>query len=138
MQDNKQNLKMKKILENLKSKPFKEQKSSAGLLQTIEKQRRAVALDQIENNDEMYQLIMKQRDVVLKLNEENVQLIQQNTILETTVHKQKRVEKLNTQLNEQNSSLKQQLLISQMNCAKMVNQVNRLKHKLSNIHSEKD
>jgi hypothetical protein len=135
MQDNKQNEKMKKILDNLKSKPFSQQKSSSQLLQTIERQRKAAALSQIENHDEMYQLIMKQRDVVLKLNQENVNLIQQNVVLETTLkttdHKQKRIEKINLQLNEQNSSLKQQLLISQMNCAKMVKQVNRLKSKVN-------
>ena len=135
MQDNKQNEKMKKILDNLKSKPFSQQKSSFLLLKTIERQRKASALSQIENHDEMYQLIMKQRDVVLKLNKENVNLIQQNVVLETTLktadHKQKRIEKINLQLNEQNSSLKQQLLISQMNCAKMVKQVNRLKSKVN-------
>ena len=135
MQDNKQNEKMKKILDNLKSKPFNQQKSSFQLLKTIERQRKASALSQIENHDEMYQLIMKQRDVVLKLNQENMNLIQQNVVLETTLkttdHKHKRIEKINLQLNEQNSSLKQQLLISQMNCAKMVKQVNRLKSKVN-------
>ena len=136
-------LKKKKILENLKSKPFSEQKSSAKLLQTIQRQRETINISnhqqhstsQAKSSDQMYDLLLKQRKVVLQLDEENVTLIKQNTqlksILNSTDSKLKSAHKSNIQLQEQNSSLKQQLLISQINCAKMVTEVNRLKRKVN-------
>ncbi len=128
--------KKNKVLVNLKSKPFSEQKSSAKLLQLIQNQRETIsnASSKPHNHkDQMYDLLIKQRKVVLQLDDENVSLIKQNTSLKTALNttdsKLKEVHKANAELKEQNASLKQQLLISQVNCAKMVSEVNRLKRK---------
>ena len=129
-------LKKTKIIKNLKSKPFSEQKSSGKLLQIIQNQRESTSNSSeksTKHTDQMYDMLLKQRKVVLQLDEENITLIKQNTslrtILNTTDSKLKSAQNANFELKEQNASLKQQLLISQMNCAKMVNEVNRLKRK---------
>lgn len=129
-QTSKIDLKKKAILESLKQKPFSEQKSSSKLLETIQKQKSG-----LKNQEQAYSLLVKQRDVVMRLDHENIQLIDQNKILannlvanETKLFTSKKV---NGELREQNESLKQQLLISQMNCAKMVSELNRIKRKAS-------
>jgi len=128
--------KKNKVLVNLKSKPFSEQKSSAKLLQLIQNQRETInnaSSKPHKHKDQMYDMLLKQRKVVLQLDDENVSLIKQNTSLKTALNttdsKLKAVHKTNAELKEQNASLKQQLLISQVNCAKMVSEVNRLKRK---------
>ena len=128
--------KKNKVLKSLKTKPFKDQKSAQKLLQIIQNQREATSNcneKSTQQSDQMYDMIIKQRKVVLQLDEENVLLVKQNTslktILNTTNSKFKSAQKANINLKEQNVSLKQQLLISQMNCAKKVSEVNRLKCK---------
>ena len=129
-------LKKNKILKSLKTKPFKEQKSAQKLLQIIQNQRETTSNcneKSTQQSDQMYDMLMKQRKVVLQLDEENVSLAKQNTslkaILNTTDSKLRSAHKANMDLKEQNASLQQQLLISQINCAKMVSEVNRLKRK---------
>jgi len=122
--------KKNKVLKNLKCKPFCEQKSSNKLLTIIQNQRDSIVND--SDNDkstQMYDLLLKQRKVVLQLDEENVSLVKQNTSLKTILNiatsKLESANKVNIELREQNESLKQQLLISQVNCAKMVNRLKR-------------
>lgn len=116
--------KKKQILETLKSKPFSQQKSSERLINLIQKQR-------IEHNkkeqDKMYSLLMKQHNVLTILDEQNQALVEQNDLLHEQIDS-------NQQLVEQNQSLKQQLLISQSNCAKMVNELNKLKRSIKLKH----
>jgi hypothetical protein len=120
--------KKNKVLKNLKCKPFCEQKSSNKLLTIIQNQRDSIVNDSDEST-QMYDLLLKQRKVVLQLDEENVSLVKQNTSLKTILNiataKLESANKVNIELREQNESLKQQLLISQVNCAKMVNRLKR-------------
>jgi hypothetical protein len=120
--------KKNKVLKNLKCKPFCEQKSSNKLLTIIQNQRDSIVSDN-DKSTQMYDLLLKQRKVVLQLDEENVSLVKQNTSLKTILNiataKLESANKVNIELREQNESLKQQLLISQVNCAKMVNRLKR-------------
>lgn len=129
-QTSKKDLKKKAILEGLKQRPFSEQKSSSILLETIQKQKSG-----FKNQEQAYSLLVKQRDVVMRLDHENIQLIDQNkTLTNNLVANETKLftsQKVNGELREQNESLKQQLLISQMNCAKMVSELNRIKRKAS-------
>ena len=112
--------KKKKILETLKSKPFSQQKSNDKLMQLIQKQRVEHSKKETE---QMYSLLIKHHNVVHQLDVENQVLIEQNQLLAEQIQS-------TCELEEQNASLKQQLLISQMNCAKMVNELKKVKRSI--------
>jgi len=116
-----QEQKKQKILDRLRTGPLSSLKGADKLLEKLKAQRSA------KKSAEVSEILEKQQRLVRQLNEENLILIEKNQEL-----KQKLdncdwdllcLAQGNTELQQQNESLKQQLLISQNNCSRSLKEL---------------
>jgi hypothetical protein len=136
------NKKRKKVLDRIKSgntikKCSSHSQTAQLLIKTLDKQREShrknnKSVSSVntthQNNEVMFQLINKQQKLIHDLNEENLLLNKQS---DKNLNQIKSLKSQNSQLIEQNASLKNQLLLSQTHGAKAMKQLKIIKHKQS-------
>jgi len=128
-----------KLILSLKNDKNHALKGKLDLLNKIRKQKQATSLRKTSNDNTQIKLehlpevsiesvILKQQNLLSKLNRENIDLIQENAELKQILVQKSTVQELNADLLEREQSLKEQLHLSQNYSAHFLKQyVNHLK-----------
>ncbi|CAF0747439.1 unnamed protein product [Brachionus calyciflorus] len=107
-------------------------------LRTIIKQKDEISKKYKNENQQLQELLIKQQNLLNKLNEDNMNLNRKLQDIESSLNG-----KINSQSNldieellEQNKSLQEQLLLSQYYGSKMLRELNGVKEKLKMVVNE--
>ena len=109
--DSKRDEKRRGILDKLKSKPFATQKGSSLLMEKLKVQRQSLmkTIDVVQE-DQVIQLLAKQQNLVIQLNEENTEIIKDNKVLKDRLtaseREVSRLQHVNSELSRENLKLK--------------------------------